>query len=229
MNAMKEEKTIKFSEILILFLNVIFYFTKLPFEIRGIYLLIAVILLNFLFINFFRITSKNSFINYLIFNLTTINLLFDEFYLFSFKSNQLMFYINVFAFSTIIVLTYQNFLILKNKKFNVLFLLLFYEFSSQYLISRTPLETNFEYILFLIFLFCKNYVPKNYESFYIYSLILMLSVENLLIFYVLIFYIFKEYLNFSFNNFYLSIVYFLYLILNFNSLYELLKINLEIV
>jgi|SRR5210317_855040 hypothetical protein len=229
MNAMKEEKTIKFSEILILFLNVIFYFTKLPFEIRGIYLLIAVILLNFLFINFFRITSKNSFINYLIFNLTTINLLFDEFYLFSFKSNQLMFYINVFAFSTIIGLTYQNFLILKNKKFNVLFLLLFYEFSSQYLISRTPLETNFEYILFLIFLFCKNYVPKNYESFYIYSLILMLSVENLLIFYVLIFYIFKEYLNFSFNNFYLSIVYFLYLILNFNSLYELLKINLEIV
>ena len=140
-----------------------------------------------------------------------------------------MFYINVFAFSTIIGLTYQNFLILKNKKFNVLFLLLFYEFSSQYLISRTPLETNFEYILFLIFLFCKNYVPKNYESFYIYSLILMLSVENLLIFYVLIFYIFKEYLNFSFNNFYLSIVYFLYLILNFNSLYELLKINLEIV
>ena len=139
MNAMKEEKTIKFSEVLILFLNVIFYFTKLPFEIRGIYLLIAVILLNFLFINFFRITNKNSFINYLIFNLTTINLLFDEFYLFSFKSNQLMFYINVFAFSTIIGLTYQNFLILKNKKFNVLFLLLFYEFSSQYLISRTPL------------------------------------------------------------------------------------------
>lgn len=227
MNAMKEEKIIKFSEVLILFLNIIFYFTKLPFEIRGIYLLIAVILLNFLFINFFRITSKNSFINYLIFNLTTINLLFDELYLFSFKSNQLMFYINVFAFSTIIGLTYQNFIILKNNKFNVLFLLLFYEFSSQYLISRTPLETNIEYILFLVFLLCKKYVPKNYESFYIYSLILMLTVDNLLIFYVLIFYIFKEYLNFSFNNFYLSIFYFLYLILNFNSLYEHLKINLD--